>query len=233
MISVRKSDSRGQTLTDWLKSFHSFSFGDYYDPENRGFGHLRVINEDWIQAANGFGKHPHRDMEILTYMIEGELAHEDSLGNKFQIRPGDIQRMSAGTGIVHSEMNPSQNETAHLLQIWILPDHKDMVPGYEQISIPKAEKLNRLKLIASRDGGENCVRVSQNISVYACQLETGKSVSFQMESAHKLWVQSLTGLELNGTESLSTGDAAAVTQETLVTIKSLQDGEFLLFHQPA
>ncbi|MCB0418954.1 MAG: pirin family protein [Bdellovibrionales bacterium] len=230
---MRKSDSRGQTQTDWLKSFHSFSFGDYYDPDQRGFGHLRVINEDWIEPSHGFGKHPHRDMEIITYMIEGELAHEDSLGNQFRIRRGDIQRMSAGTGIVHSEMNPSSDEKAHLLQIWILPDHKDMVPGYEQISVPEAEKTNRLKLIASRDGAEKSVRVSQNISVYACLLEAGKSVSFQMESSHKLWVQSLTELELNGEASLASGDAASVTQETLLTIKSIQSGEFLLFHQPA
>ncbi|MDT7603712.1 MAG: quercetin 2,3-dioxygenase, partial [Acidobacteriota bacterium] len=177
MINVRKASERGHFDFGWLNTYHSFSFGDYYDPRFMGFRSLRVINEDWVHPARGFPTHPHRDMEIITYILEGALMHRDSMGNGSVIRPGDVQRMSAGTGVRHSEANNSNAESVHLLQIWIVPDEFGIAPGYEQTTFDADEKRGRLRLVASRDGREGSVTIHQDASVYAALLDAAQEVS--------------------------------------------------------
>ena len=199
MIRVRSADERGQTALDWLDSRHSFSFNDYYDPAHMGFRTLRVINDDKVAPAAGFGRHPHRDMEILTYVIRGALEHRDSLGSGEVLRPGEVQRMTAGTGIAHSEFNPSPTEPVHLLQIWLLPERRGLTPGYEQKPFPEAERRGRWRLVASRDGRDGSVTIHQDADVYATLLEPGESVRHELRPGRHAWVQVARGsAALNG-----------------------------------
>jgi len=199
MKSVRKASDRGHARHGWLESFHTFSFADYYDPAHMGFRALRVINEDRVQPAQGFGRHSHRDMEIVTYVIEGALAHGDSLGTGSVIRPGDVQRMSAGTGITHSEYNDSKSELVHFLQIWILPERAGIEPSYEQKSFPESERAGRLRLVGSRDGRDGSVRIHQDVALYAGLLAPGQSAAHELAPGRHAWLQVVRGsLSLDG-----------------------------------
>lgn len=231
MITVRHSEERGHFDHGWLNTYHSFSFGDYFDPRFMGFRSLRVINEDWVEPGRGFGTHGHRDMEIITYILEGELAHKDSMGNGSSIRPGEVQRMSAGTGVRHSEFNHSAADQVHLLQIWLLPERDGIKPSYEQKTFSDAEKQGRLRLIASRDGREGSVTIHQDASVYATLLSKGEEVEHKFEADRSGWVHVARGeVMLNGTV-LKAGDGAAITNEESVKIAGGGDGtsEVLLF----
>jgi redox-sensitive bicupin YhaK (pirin superfamily) len=197
----------------WLDTRHTFSFGDYRDPAHMGFRTLRVINEDWVEPGRGFGMHPHRDMEIITYILSGELEHQDSMGNGSRIRPGEVQRMSAGTGVMHSESNPSPSDRVHLLQIWILPERKGIAPGYEQREFPAAERSRKLRLIAARDGRAGAVTIHQDAAVYATLLAPGTRVEHALAPGRHAWVQVARGrIDLNGI-ALGPGDGAAVSGE--------------------
>ena len=229
MIRIRPSEARGHANHGWLDTYHSFSFANYYDPKHMGFRDLRVINEDWISAGKGFGAHPHNDMEIITYIVDGELSHRDSTGREATIKKDDVQRMSAGTGVVHSEYN---NSTApvHLLQIWIMPEADDLPASYEDRTFPRGEKENKLRLIASHDGREGSTRINQDASVYASLLDSGKSLDLELGPGRHAWVQLVKGeLDVNGTP-LKKGDGAAISNETKLTLASVSgDAEFLVF----
>jgi quercetin 2,3-dioxygenase len=231
MISIRPSAERGHANHGWLDTQYSFSFSDYYDPKNMGFRDLRVINEDVISAGRGFGKHPHRDMEILTYVVNGELTHHDSMGRGATLRRHDIQRMSAGTGIMHSEVNQSR-EPVHLLQIWILPWADGLKSSYEDRTFPAEQKTNQLRLIASDDGRDGSTKMNQDASVYASLLDAGKSVALELKPDRHAWVQLISGqLDVNGSP-LESGDGAAISGETALRIAnagSNSTAEFLLF----
>ncbi|HVV28910.1 MAG TPA: pirin family protein [Rhizomicrobium sp.] len=229
MIIVRKSEDRGETSIDWLKSRHSFSFGDYYDPANESFGALRVINEDWIAGGAGFPPHPHRDMEIVTYILEGAIAHRDSAGGGGTIRPGEIQRMSAGTGIVHSEFNASPTQACHLLQIWIVPSRRGIQPGYEQKAIDQAAVRNHFARIAAPDPRENEVRLVQDAEIWAARLDADVETIHPLEQGRKAWLQVARGEVVLGGETLKAGDAAAVTDQAEITVRSRAPSEVLLF----
>ncbi len=229
MIATRRSRERGHAEHGWLESFHTFSFADYYDPERMGFRTLRVINEDTVQPGTGFGTHAHRDMEIITYVVEGALEHEDSMGNGSVIRPGDVQRMSAGTGVTHSEKNPSRTESVHLLQIWILPARKSMPPGYEQKAFPENEKRGRLRLVASRDGRDGSVTVHQDASLFASLLESGENARHDLRPGRHAWLQVVKGRIRLGPETLGAGDGAAVSDERAIEIAAEEPSELLLF----
>jgi len=229
MITIRKSDERGQGGSAWLDSRHTFSFDTYYDPRHMGFRSLRVINEDWIRPGTGFGKHPHRDMEIITYVLEGALSHEDSMGNGSVIRAGDLQRMTAGTGIMHSEFNHSESETVHLLQIWILPERPGLTPGYEQKTFPPAERRNRWQLVASRDGRDGSLRIHQDAMLQLATLETGAKLTYGLDNGRHAWLQIARGMvTLNG-RTLDQGDGAPVSDERKLELTALNDAEVLLF----
>ncbi|HZZ27880.1 MAG TPA: pirin family protein [Pirellulales bacterium] len=229
MITLRKADQRGQTKIDWLDSRHSFSFGDYYDPQQMGFGPLRVINEDFVQPGMGFGMHPHRDMEIITYIVSGALEHKDSLGTGSVIRPGDVQRMTAGAGIRHSEFNPSHKESVHLLQIWILPQRQGLQPCYEQKTIAESERTNRLRLIASPEGRDGSVTIHQQADVYAALLQAGQKTEHELKLGRLAWLQVVRGsVTLNGMD-LKPGDGAAVENEQRLEIVAQDAAELLLF----
>ena len=229
MITPRKSADRGRTKIDWLDSRHSFSFGEYYDPKEMGFRSLRVINEDRVIPGAGFPTHPHRDMEIITYVLSGQLEHKDSLGTGSVILPGDGQRMSAGRGIRHSEYNPSPTEKVHLLQIWIMPDKQGHEPGYEQKSFPEAEKRGKLRLIASRDGAEGSVKINQDAKLFVTLLSPGDEVKHALGAKRHAWLQVAKGeVELNG-KKLHQGDGAAISDEKNLTVKGIKDAEVLLF----
>ena len=229
MITVRKSDERGGGDYGWLNTKHSFSFDQYYDPKWMGFRSLRVINEDFVAPANGFPTHPHRDMEIITYILEGKLEHKDSLGTGSIILPGDGQRMTAGRGIRHSEFNPSETETAHLLQIWIMPSKSGLPPTYEQKSFPEAEKQGKLRLIASPDGKDGSVTIHQDARLFVTLLAPGEQVEHRLGEGRFAWLQvAKGGVELNG-KALNQGDGAAIGEEEKLTIKGTQDSEVLLF----
>lgn len=229
MITIRRSDERGHANHGWLDTHFSFSFADYYDPRFMGFRDLRVINEDFIEPAQGFPKHGHRDMEIITYVISGELSHRDSMGNGETIHPGEVQRMTAGTGVLHSEYS-SPTDRTHLLQIWILPERENLQPGYEQKLFPQEEKQGRLRLIASRGGDDGSVHINQDVRLYASVLRKGDEVSHTLTSGRHAWIQLISGsLDVNGTV-LEAGDGAAVSEESGLTLKALDDNtEFLLF----
>ncbi|MFZ0311730.1 MAG: pirin family protein [Candidatus Korobacteraceae bacterium] len=231
MITIRPSDERGHANHGWLDTHYSFSFSDYYDPKHMGFRDLRVINEDRISAGRGFGKHPHRDMEILTYIVDGELSHHDSMGRGATIKQNDVQRMSAGTGVMHSEANQSK-APVHLLQIWILPEAEGVKPSYEDRTFTREEKQNRLRLIASRDGRDGSTTINQDARVYASLLDSGKSVELELNQGRHAWVQLISGeLDVNGAK-LAKGDGAAISGESKLRIASAGgDGaaEFLLF----
>jgi redox-sensitive bicupin YhaK (pirin superfamily) len=229
MISVRKADERGHFDFGWLDTYHTFSFGDYYDPRFMGFRALRVINEDRVQPGHGFPKHGHRDMEIITYVLQGELAHQDSMGNGSVIRPGEVQRMSAGTGVRHSEQNHSPADPVHLLQIWIMPAEQGGAPGYEQKFFTAEERRGQLRLIAAPDGEAGSVNVQQDARLYATLLEPGEQVNYELPAGRHAWVQVARGaVELNG-QQLEPGDGAAVSNETSLTISARTPAEVLLF----
>ncbi len=229
MLKIRRSEERGHAQYDWLDTFHTFSFDTYYDPEHMGFRSLRVINEDRVAPNTGFGTHPHRDMEIITYVLEGTLSHRDSMGNGSTILPGEVQRMSAGTGVTHSEFNNSPTEPVHLLQIWILPQQKGLKPSYEQKQIRVSENPGQLCLIASRDGKDGSVKIHQDVKLYSSRMAPGNSVVHQLEPRRHAWLQVARGeVVLNGV-SLKAGDGAAVSEENRLEINSKQDSEILLF----
>ena len=228
MITVRRATERGHTRIDWLDSWHTFSFGDYYDPRHVEFRALRVINEDHVAPGAGFGTHPHRDMEIVTYVLAGALEHRDSLGNGSLIRPGEIQRMSAGTGIRHSEVNASKSDPVHLLQIWIQPERAGLAPGYEQRPLPP-EVRGGLRVIASRDGRDGAVTIHQAAEIHAARLAPGEAATHALAPGRHAWVQVARGnLTANG-EALHAGDGAAVSDERAVTLRADADAEVLLF----
>ena len=230
MITLRPANQRGHADFGWLDSHHTFSFGGYRDPAHMGFGPLRVINEDRVQPGMGFGTHPHSDMEIISYVLEGALEHKDSIGTGSVIRPGDVQRMSAGTGIQHSEFNHSKKEPVHFLQIWLIPEKAGIKPGYEQKRFEDADKKGRLRLVASPDGREGSVTVHLDTRLYASVLDSGASVNHGLAPGRLGWLQVARGaLELNG-QSLKAGDGAAVKNEKELSITSRAAGtEFLLF----
>ncbi len=230
MITLRPSAERGHGNYGWLDTRYSFSFANYFDRKHMGFRDLRVINEDWIAAGQGFGAHPHQDMEIITYIVDGELSHRDSTGREATIKPNDVQRMSAGTGVTHSEYNNS-DAPVHLLQIWIMPEANGLPASYEDRTIAREEKQNRLRLIASRDGREDSTKIHQDASVYASVLDSGKSLEHQLSPGRHAWLQLLSGeLDLNGTK-VAKGDGAAVSGEPKLRIVNPGGGEaeFLLF----
>lgn len=234
MITVRPANERGAANFGWLDSRHSFSFGNYYDPHHMGFASLRVINEDKVTPSMGFGTHGHRDMEIITYVLDGALEHKDSLGTGSVIRPGDVQRMSAGTGIRHSEFNASDSEPVHFLQIWIMPEVQGIDPGYEQISIAPADKRGQLRLVGSRDGREGSVTIHQDVSLYTTTLAQGDGVVHSLAPGRVAWVQVARGaLDLNG-QALTAGDGAAVSDlDTLSLTGAAAEAEVLLFDMAA
>jgi redox-sensitive bicupin YhaK (pirin superfamily) len=232
MQEIRRSNERGYADHGWLKSFHSFSFADYFDPRHVEFGPLRVINEDRVQPGAGFGAHPHRDMEIISYVLGGELAHKDSLGNGSTIRPGDVQRMSAGTGVRHSEFNPSPAEQVHFLQIWIQPDAQGIAPSYEQKFFGPADKRGKLRLIASPDAADGSVLIHQDARVYAGLLDGDERMSLTVGDGRRVYVHVARGsLTANGTE-LSSGDALKLRNEKSVSLTGGKDAEVLVFDLP-
>jgi quercetin 2,3-dioxygenase len=229
MITLRPAKARGHADRGWLNSYFTFSFADYHDREHMGFRALRVINDDWIQPGMGFGTHPHRDMEIVTYVLEGALEHKDSLGTGAVIRPGEVQRMTAGTGILHSEFNPSPSEPVHLLQIWLLPEKTGLKPGYEQRDFPEAERRGRLRLVAARDGRDGAVTIQQDADLYVGLLDTGESATHRLRPGRHAWLQVARGsVTLNG-QLLHEGDGAAVTDEETLELAGRESAEVLLF----
>ncbi|HXD42103.1 MAG TPA: pirin family protein [Ramlibacter sp.] len=229
MLTLRKSQERGYADHGWLKSFHSFSFANYFDPQHMGFGNLRVINEDRIAPGTGFGKHGHRDMEIISYVLSGELAHQDTLGNIKGIPPGDVQRMSAGTGVQHSEFNHAQDQTTHFLQIWIQPNETGIAPGYEQKTFSESSKRGRLQLVASPDGAAGSVLIHANARMYAGLFDGAESFSLPLAATRKAYVHVIRGeLEVNG-KRLSAGDAAKLERETQLTLSAGKQAEVLVF----
>jgi len=232
MITVRKSAERGHFQTYWLDSRHSFSFGEYYDPQHLGFSALRVINDDIVRAGAGFPMHPHKDMEIVTYVLDGALEHKDSLGNGSIIRPGDIQRMSAGTGIMHSEYNPLPDADTRLLQIWLFPRARGLAPGYEQIHVPAEARAGTLKLVGSADGRDGSVTIHQDVALYAGLFKPGARTDLALGPGRTAWVQVAKGaLTLNGTP-LAEGDGAAVRKESALALTATADAEVLVFDLP-
>lgn len=229
MLTVRKSKERGYADHGWLKSFHSFSFAGYYDPQHMGWGNLRVINEDWIAPGKGFGTHGHRDMEIITYVLSGVLAHQDSMGNIKAIPPGDVQRMSAGTGVQHSEFNHAPNDTTHLLQIWIAPNVSGIEPGYEQKTFSEAEKRGQLRLLASGEGAQGSVLIHADASLYAGLFDSGQTAQLTLAPNRKAYVHLVRGeLSVNGV-ALVMGDAALLAGERLIELAEGKDAEVLVF----
>ena len=232
MIAIRPAQQRGHANHGWLDTYHTFSFADYFDPKHEQFRALRVINEDRVAPGYGFGTHPHRDMEIITYVLEGALAHKDSMGNGSAIVPGEVQRMSAGSGVLHSEFNHSKDEEVHLYQIWILPEKRGIEPSYEQKFYPDDEKLNRLRVIASPDAENGAVKIHQDAKLFAAILEDGKTVTHELAKGRHAWVQVARGkVNVNG-KTLSAGDGAAISEEDKVALTGAggnKKAEVLLF----
>ncbi len=229
MLTVRKSQDRGYADHGWLKSFHSFSFADYYDPQHMGFGNLRVINEDRIAPGTGFGTHGHRDMEIISYVLSGELAHKDTMGNVKAIPPGDVQRMSAGTGVQHSEFNHAKDQTTHFLQIWIQPNVTGIPASYEQKTFDEADKRGALRLVASPDGAKGSVTIHADAALYAGLFDGAESATLPLAPAHKAYVHLVRGeLQVNGTP-LTAGDAALIDREQRVELAHGKAAEVLVF----
>lgn len=229
MLTLRKSQERGQADHGWLKSFHSFSFAGYYDPQHMGFGNLRVINEDRIAPGTGFGTHGHRDMEIISYVLSGELAHKDTLGNVKGIPPGDVQRMSAGRGVMHSEFNHAQDRTTHFLQIWIEPNVTGIEPSYEQKGFPESEKRGKLRLVASSDGAEGSVLIHADARLYAGLFDGAERATLALDAQRPVYVHLVRGeLSVNGTR-LAAGDAAKLQGESQLTLAEGKDAEVLVF----
>lgn len=232
MITVRKSADRGHANHGWLESYHTFSFGDYYDPRFTGFRSLLVINEDFVKPGQGFPKHGHRDMEIITYILDGALEHKDSTGVGSIIRPGDVQRMSAGKGVLHSEYNHSSENPVHFLQIWIEPNQTGNPPSYEERKFSSTEKSNTLRLVASPDGAHNSVRIQQDAKLFASVLASGVQVTHSINPDRHAWIQIARGsLEINGTK-LDQGDGAAISDEKEIKLLAVSETELLLFDLP-
>jgi quercetin 2,3-dioxygenase len=228
MITIRRAAERGHFDHGWLNTYHTFSFADYHDPAHMGFRSLRVLNDDRVSPGQGFGEHRHRDMEIVSYVLEGALAHKDSMGNSGVIRPGDVQKMSAGTGVQHSEFNGSRTEPVHFLQIWIVPEVRGIAPAYEQKTFPPDTRRGKLRLIGSRDGRDGSVTIRQDVDAFASVLEDGQSVRHPLAPGRHAWLHVAEGeLELNGNR-LAEGDGAAVSGESELTIAG-KGAEFLLF----
>lgn len=230
MIDIIRSETRGSADHGWLKAKHTFSFANYYDPERVQFSDLRVINEDRVAPGQGFGTHPHKDMEIVTYVIDGAIEHKDSMGNGTVINAGEVQRMTAGTGVLHSEFNHSDEDELHLLQIWILPEAKNLEPGYEQTLFDRGSKLNQLRLIGSRDGRDGSVTIHQDVDLYASVLEQGREVALDDVGDRRIFVQVVHGeIVVNG-EALSAGDGAAIARADVIRVAASAEAEFLLFN---
>jgi len=229
MIQVRKAAERGHFDHGWLDTYHTFSFGDYYDPANLGFRSLRVINDDRVQPSQGFGMHGHRDMEIVTYVLEGALEHKDNMGNGSIIRAGELQRMTAGTGVRHSEFNPSDKEWVHLYQIWLLPDHKGLKPSYQELALAAEEKRGRFRLVASPDGAEGSLTIHQDARLYLASLLSGQAVSHLIEPGRAAWLQVLRGSVNLLSNDLSAGDGVAITDQESVSVLAGVPSEVLLF----
>ncbi len=233
MNEIRRSEERGYADHGWLKSFHTFSFADYFDPEHVEFGPLRVINEDRVQAGAGFGTHGHRDMEIISYVLSGELAHKDSMGNGSTLRPGDVQRMSAGTGVRHSEFNPSQSTGTHFLQIWIQPNRRNLEPSYEEKHFAAQEKRGRLRLIVSPDRADGSVLIHQDARVYAGLFDGAEQADLIVKSGRRIYVHVASGaLSANGV-ALQAGDALKISDETALHLEHGRDAEVLVFDLPS
>jgi quercetin 2,3-dioxygenase len=229
MLRIRRAEDRGHLDFGWLDTSHTFSFGDYHDPEHMGFRALRVINEDWIRGGGGFPPHPHRDMEILTYVLQGALRHEDNMGNGSVIRPGDVQRMTAGTGVVHSETNASKIEPVHLLQIWMFPERSGLTPSYEQKQFPDEDLRGRLRVVASRDGRDGSITIHQDARLLAAELEPDRPVEHTLAPGRHAWIQIARGAASVHGEQLRVGDGAALSEEPRVSIEALEPARILLF----
>lgn len=229
MLQIRRATERGHADHGWLNTYHSFSFADYYDPKHMGFRQLRVINEDRVQPGRGFPSHPHRNMEIISYVLEGALEHKDSMGNGSVIVPGEVQRMSAGTGITHSEFNHAKAELVHFLQIWILPDTEEVKPSYEQTYYPDEEKRGKLRLIASADGRDGSVTIRQDVNLYATILDAGEEIVYLIPSGRHVWLQVARGRVLVNSQQLAQGDGAAMSGEEKVLVIGVERAEILLF----
>jgi len=229
MIRVRRADERGRFDHGWLDTCHTFSFGDYYDPAHLGFRSLRVLNDDRIQPGQGFGMHGHRDMEIVTYVLEGTLAHRDSMGNGSLLRAGQLQRMTAGTGVRHSEFNPSPREAVHLYQIWLLPRRRGLEPGYEELAADPERQRDRFRLVASPDGADGSLTVHQDARLYLASLSPGTTVAHRIDPGRGAWLQVLRGKVNFSGHDLAAGDGAAVTDEGSVTVRGADAAEVLLF----
>jgi hypothetical protein len=232
MIAVRKANDRGHADHGWLNTWHTFSFAGYYDPAYTEFSVLRVINEDRVQPGMGFGAHSHRDMEIITYILEGALEHRDSMGNGTVIRAGEVQRMSAGTGITHSEFNPSGEEIVHFFQIWIFPDESSLTPGYEQKFYSAAKKKGRLRLIASRGGRDGSLAIHQDADLFAALLASGDELTHHLRLSRHAWIQVAEGRVLVNDLKLEAGDGAAISDERQLDLKAEESSEILLFDLP-
>ncbi len=229
MIRVRRSQERGKADHGWLKSSHTFSFAGYRDSEQMGFRSLRVMNEDFVTAGQGFGTHAHNDMEIVSYVLEGELEHKDSMGNGEVLRPGEFQRITAGTGITHSEFNPSKENSTHFYQIWLRPERKGLEPGYEQKAFDPAARENRLQLVASRSGEDGSLVIHQDAKIFLADLNGSHQLEYELNEGRHAWVQVLRGgIELNG-EQLNTGDGVAISEESALTFRAIESGELMLF----
>lgn len=229
MIRIRKAEDRGYADHGWLQARHTFSFASYRDADHMGFRSLRVMNEDRIAPGRGFGTHPHNDMEIVTYVLKGALEHRDSMGNGEVLRPGKFQRMSAGTGITHSEFNPSDTEPTHLYQIWLLPEHTGIEPSYEQKRFPAEERLNRLRLVASPGGENGALRIQQDARISLANLDAGQSLAHELAANRHAWLQVLRGSVTLNQNDLQTSDGAAVSEESLLEIAATDDAEVMLF----
>lgn len=233
MITIRPQQARGKANFGWLDSKHTFSFGNYYDPQHMGFATLRVINEDKVAPAQGFGTHGHQDMEIISYVLSGALEHKDSMGNGSVIRPGDVQRMSAGTGVTHSEFNASSRDLVHFLQIWILPQETGLKPSYEEKHFSPADKQGQLKLVGSQNGRDNSVTIHQDVNLYAAILNAGDSVNYSPKPQRAVWIQVAEGSILLNEQLLEAGDGAAIVDEPEITLVGQGgSGEILLFDLP-
>jgi redox-sensitive bicupin YhaK (pirin superfamily) len=235
MITVRPANERGHAAHGWLDSHHSFSFADYYDPQHMGFRSLRVINEDRVEAGRGFGTHPHRDMEIVSYVLEGGIQHRDSMGTGSVIRPGDVQRMSAGTGVTHSEFNASKTDPVHFLQIWLIPSERGIAPGYEQKTFSTEDKQGNLKVVASPDGRDGSVSIHTDTVLYAGVFAKGEHAELTLAPSRHAWVQVARGNAIINGKSLRAGDGAAISDETTVRVEGTdgnEAGEVLVFDLP-
>ena len=229
MLEIRKANDRGHANHGWLNTYHTFSFSSYRDPRFMGFRSLRVMNEDWVASGQGFGTHPHQDMEIVTYVLKGALEHKDSMGNGEVLRPGEFQRMTAGTGITHSEFNPSTTEPTHLYQIWLFPDRKGYEASYEQKQFPAADRHNRLQLVASPTAEEGSLLIHQDARIFLAQLDTNEQVEYAISASRHAWLQVLRGSVSVNDHDLETSDGVAVSDEAQLTIRATSEAEIMLF----